>query len=88
MEKITEQKIINANGIFDNGFLCGKSRCALYCFKKIPSAAYIGNINGEKAYAVISKAIRAPGEIHAQLPAFRWKDEEVSIQRNLPGHVE
>lgn len=54
MEKITEQKIINANGIFDNGFLCGKS-LYLYCFKKIPSTAYIGNINGEKAYAVIQK---------------------------------
>src|SRR6478609_8934617 len=55
MENITEQKIINANGIFDNGFLCGKS-LYLYCFKSIPSANYIGYIDGEKAFHAIKAA--------------------------------
>lgn len=48
----TEQKIINANGIFDNGFLCGKS-LYLYCFGKIPSSNYIWGIDGEKAFETI-----------------------------------
>ncbi|MES2850870.1 MAG: AAA family ATPase [Bacteroidota bacterium] len=47
-----EQKIINANGIFDNGFLCGKS-LYLYRFGKIPSSNYIWGIDGEKAFETI-----------------------------------
>jgi hypothetical protein len=48
----SQQKIINANSIFDNGFLCGKS-LYLYCFGKIPSANYVWGIDGEKAYEAI-----------------------------------
>lgn len=47
-----QQKIINANGIFANNFLCGKS-LYLYCFGKIPNANYINNIDGEKAFDAI-----------------------------------
>lgn len=49
-----EQKIINANGIFDNGFLCGKS-LYLYRFGKIPSSNYIWGIDGEKGFASIQE---------------------------------
>lgn len=52
MENTTNQKMINANSIFDNGFLSGKS-LYLYCFGQIPSANYINNIDGEKAFAAI-----------------------------------
>lgn len=52
MENNNEKKVINANGIFDNSFLCGKS-LYLYYFKRVPSANYIGNIDGEKAFNVI-----------------------------------
>lgn len=55
MEKITEQKIINANGMFDHGFLSGKS-LYLYCFNKIPSVNYIGYIDGEKAFHAVLTA--------------------------------
>jgi hypothetical protein len=54
MEHTTNQKMINANSIFDNGFLCGKS-LYLYCFGQIPSANYINNIDGEKAFAAIKE---------------------------------
>jgi ATPase family associated with various cellular activities (AAA) len=54
MENTTIQKMINANSIFDNGFLCGKS-LYLYCFGQIPSANYINNIDGEKAFAAIKE---------------------------------
>jgi len=52
MENTTNQKMINANGIFDNGFLSGKS-LYLYCFGQVPSANYINNIDGEKAFEAI-----------------------------------
>ncbi len=55
MEHSNEQKVINANSIFDNGYLCGKS-LYLYCFGQIPSAHYINNIDGEKAFEAIKKA--------------------------------
>ena len=54
MEHTTNQKMINANSIFDNGFLSGKS-LYLYCFGNIPSANYINNIDGEKAFAAIKE---------------------------------
>jgi hypothetical protein len=51
----TQQKIINANGIFDSGFLYGKA-LYLYWFNKIPSAHFINGIDGEKAFHAISAA--------------------------------
>jgi len=51
----TQQKIINANGIFDNGFLYGKA-LYLYHFNKIPSANFINGIDGEKAFHAIRTA--------------------------------
>ncbi len=54
MENNNEQVRINANGIFDNGFLCGKS-LYLYCFGSIPCANYIGQIDGEKAFHAIKE---------------------------------
>src|SRR6187399_2901724 len=47
-----QQNVFNANSIFDSGFLDGKA-LYLYCFNTIPSANYIGNIDGEKAFNAI-----------------------------------
>lgn len=47
-----QQKIINANSIFDSGFISGKS-LYLYSFGKIPSASYVYGIDGEKAFEAI-----------------------------------
>ena len=51
----SQQKIINAESIFDNGFMCGKS-LYMYCFGKIPSSNFINGIDGEKAFAAIQSA--------------------------------
>ena len=45
MENNINQKMINANSVFDHGFLSGKS-LYLYCFGQIPSANYVNNIDG------------------------------------------
>ena len=64
MENNNNQTVIKVNGIFDNGFLCGKS-LYLYCFKSIPSACYIGSIDGEKAYhAVQAKFSEQIASVH------------------------
>lgn len=65
-----EQKIINANGIFDNGFLCGKS-LYLYCFGKIPNANYIWGIDGEKSFAAIKSTF---GELIQSIHGYRHYD--------------
>src|SRR5438552_1232938 len=47
-----QQKVFDANSIFDRGFMEGKA-LYLYSFNTIPSANYIGNIDGEKAFNAI-----------------------------------
>jgi hypothetical protein len=70
MENITNQKMINANSIFDNGFLSGKS-LYLYCFGQIPSANYINNIDGEKAFESIKANY---GHLIKSVHSYRYYD--------------
>jgi ATPase family associated with various cellular activities (AAA) len=72
MENYTNQKTINANSIFDNGFLCGKS-LYLYCFGKIPSAHYINGIDGEKAFNAIKKTF---GHLIKSVHGYRYYDKQ------------
>jgi hypothetical protein len=70
MENSNEQKVINANGIFDNGFLCGKS-LYLYQFKSVPSANYIGSIDGEKAFNAVKEKF---GHLILSTHSYRYYD--------------
>jgi len=72
MEPKSEQKIINANSIFDNGFLCGKS-LYLYCFNNVPSANFIGNINGEKAFDAIKEKF---GHLIRSIHGYRYYERK------------
>ena len=63
-----EQKIINANSIFDNGFLCGKS-LYLYLLGKIPSTHFINGIDGEKAFEAIKEKF---GHLVKSIHSYRW----------------
>lgn len=63
----SQQKIINAESIFDNGFMCGKS-LYMYCFGKIPSSNYISGIDGEKAFAAIQATF---GHLIKQVHGYR-----------------
>lgn len=49
-----QQKTFNVNSVFDTGYMCGKS-LYLYCFEKLPSQAYIGQMDGEKAFNAIKE---------------------------------
>jgi hypothetical protein len=68
MENINQQTTINANGIFDNGFLCGKS-LYLYCFNSIPCASYIGSIYGEKAFNAVKEKF---GHLIKSMHTYRY----------------
>lgn len=72
MENNSEQRVINANGIFDNGFLCGKS-LYLYRFNKIPSANYIGSIDGEKAFNAVKEKF---GHLILSTHTYRYYDSK------------
>ena len=69
MENNNERKVINANGIFDNGFLCGKS-LFLYYFKRVPSANYM-RIDGEKAFNAIKEKF---AELIISMHTYRYYD--------------
>ena len=73
MKNSTEQKIINANGVFDNGFLCGKS-LYLYCFSSIPCASYIGSIDGEKAFNAVREKF---GHLIKSIHTYRFYDSKL-----------
>lgn len=72
MENNSEQRVINANGIFDNGFLCGKS-LYLYRFNRIPSANYIGSIDGEKAFYAVKEKF---GHLILSTHTYRYYDSK------------
>lgn len=50
MENLFNQKVINANNLFEGNFLDTKV-LFLYCFNTLPSVNYINQIDGEKAFA-------------------------------------
>ena len=88
MENNNEQKIINANGIFENGFLCGKS-LYLYCFKGVPCANYIGFIDGEKAFNAIKsafghlvKSVHTYRNYDSRLKKYIFNDTFIIMQNN------
>ena len=72
MENSTNQKMINANSVFDHGFLSGKS-LYLYCFGQIPSASYINNIDGEKAFEAIKTSF---GHLIRSVHGYRYFDSK------------
>lgn len=68
MENLYNQKIITANQVFDDTFLDAKM-LYLYCYNALPSQNYIGQVNGEKAFAAFQKEFA--GEIK-QVHEYKW----------------
>lgn len=57
MDNLYSQKVINANNVFGDSFLDAKI-LYLYCFNLLPSIHFIGQIDGEKAFAGIKEKFR------------------------------
>ena len=54
MDNLFSQKVISANNVFTDSFLDAKI-LYLYCFNLLPSIHYIGQVDGEKAFAAIQE---------------------------------
>ena len=54
MDNLFSQKVISANNVFADSFLDAKI-LYLYCFNLLPSIHYIGQVDGEKAFAAIKE---------------------------------
>ncbi|MEI9806737.1 MAG: hypothetical protein WDO16_02010 [Bacteroidota bacterium] len=54
MENFYNQKVINANNVFDDSFLDAKM-LYLYSFNQLPSINYIGQIDGEKTFTLVKE---------------------------------
>ncbi|MFC0776029.1 AAA family ATPase [Terrimonas alba] len=68
MDNLYNQKVISANNVFTDSFLDAKM-LYLYSFNLLPSINYIGQINGEKAFAAIRE--KFAGSI-ANIHQTRW----------------
>lgn len=70
--KSDQQSVFNADSIFDSGFLDGKA-LYLYCFNAIPSANFIGGIDGEKAFNAIKEKF---SDHVASVHKYRYLDRQ------------
>lgn len=68
MDNLYNQKVINANNVFNDCFLDAKI-LYLYCFNLLPSVNYIGHVDGEKAFAAFKEKF---GGLINHVHQYRW----------------
>ncbi|HEY4111358.1 AAA family ATPase [Puia sp.] len=68
MENLYNQRVINANNVFDGYYLDAKM-LYLYCFNQLPSVNYINGIDGEKAFEAAKKKFESR---IARTHQYRW----------------
>jgi len=68
MDNLYNQKVINANNVFDDVFLDAKM-LYLYCFNQLPCVNYINQIDGEKAFELFREQFA--GRI-SRLHQYKW----------------
>lgn len=82
MDNLYNQKVINANNIFDDQFLDAKT-LYLYCFNALPSLNYISQIDGEKAFNAFKEKF---SDMITSTHQYRWykaKKKEYQFDRTL-----
>lgn len=68
MDNLYNQKVINANNVFDDHFLDPKT-LFLFCFNVLPSLNYIGYVDGEKAFDHFKERF---GENIERVHQYQW----------------
>lgn len=68
MDNLYNQKVINANNVFDDVFLDAKM-LYLYCFNQLPCVNYINQVDGEKAFRLFREQFA--GKI-SRLHQYKW----------------
>jgi ATPase family associated with various cellular activities (AAA) len=67
-EGLANQKVINANNVFDDRFLETKT-LYLYWFNSFPCLNFVNHVDGEKAFAVFSEKY---GHLIQHVHQYRW----------------
>lgn len=67
-EDLANQKIINANNVFDDRFLETKT-LYLYWFNSLPCLNFVNNVDGEKAFAMFKERYQP---LIQQVHQYRW----------------
>jgi len=68
MDNLFNQKVINANNVFDDRFLDTKI-LYLYCFNELPCLNFVNNVDGEKAFEVFKEKY---GSLISKVHQYRW----------------
>ena len=68
MENLYNQKVINANNVFDDTYLDAKM-LYLYYFNHLPSMNFVNQIDGEKAFAAFKEKF---AEKIIQIHQYKW----------------
>lgn len=72
MENLFDQKILDANNLFDDHFLNAKI-LYMHRYKRLPNLCYIGNVDGEKSFAALKE--KFGGKI-LETHLYQWHDQK------------
>lgn len=82
MDNLYNQKVINANNVFDDVFLDAKM-LYLYCFNQLPSMNYINDVDGEKAYTVFKERFADSINHMHQYKWYKRKAKQYQFDRTV-----
>ncbi len=82
MENLQTQKVINANSVFDNRFLDGKS-LYMYYFNGLPSLNFINQLNGEKALGLFKEKFNDLVECIHQYQWYKRKRKRYQFDKTF-----
>ena len=82
MDNLYNQKVINANNVFDDVFLDAKM-LYLYCFNHLPCMNYINQVDGEKAFAAFKERFAEKINHMHQYKWYKRKAKKYQFDRTV-----
>lgn len=82
METQQQQKVINTQSVFDRRFLDSKTLYPYY-FNSLPSLSFIGDIDGEKAFAAFKERFGAMIDTVHQYRWFKQKQKKYQFDQTV-----
>jgi len=82
MDNLYNQKVINANNVFDDVFLDTKT-LYLYCFNLLPCMNYISHVDGEKAFTAFKEKFADKIDHIHQYKWYKRKAKKYQFDRTV-----
>ncbi len=82
MDNLYNQKVLNANNVFDKSFLDIKS-LYLHCFNSLPSMSFINHVDGEKAFAAFKEKFNERIENIHQSHWYKRKKKKYQFDKTV-----